>query len=177
MLAADRLCAHAHRVGRVAQVEMFQVARTLRFPCQVFLREPCLLQNALNGPKCNRNYASPVLGQSRAEMPLAECAHPRAQQSPITRTCPMPLHLRCFPTLLRPGTGALRQGPRPLSLTHYAPLLLSFEPPGRRGYSWLIMRQATRIQRTPSGDRGSRFRGFTLIELLVVIAIIGILAE
>jgi len=38
------------------------------------------------------------------------------------------------------------------------------------------MRQATRIQRTPSGDRWSRFRGFTLIELLVVIAIIGILA-
>ena len=85
MLAADRLCAHAHRVGRVAQVEMFQVARTLRFPCQVFLREPCLLQNALNGPKCNRNYAPLVLGQSRAEMPLTECAGRTA----INR-CPAP---------------------------------------------------------------------------------------
>ena len=38
------------------------------------------------------------------------------------------------------------------------------------------MPQAIRVPRTPSGNRGLRFRGFTLIELLVVIAIIAILA-
>jgi hypothetical protein len=53
---AGHLYAHARRAGRVAEVETFQVARALRFPRQMFLREPCWLQIARNPYKCNGNY-------------------------------------------------------------------------------------------------------------------------
>ena len=50
---------------------------------------------------------------------LSECACPRAQQAPNRLMRPLSVHLSPFPSLLRPGTGALRQGPFPPSLTHY----------------------------------------------------------
>ena len=59
VLATFRLCDRDRRVGRGAQVEMFQVVQASGLPCHVFLREPCFLQIALNGPKCNGNYAPP----------------------------------------------------------------------------------------------------------------------
>jgi hypothetical protein len=43
------------------------------------------------------------------ELALAERARPRAQHAPNSPTSPISSHLRYFPTLLRPRTGALRQ--------------------------------------------------------------------
>ena len=67
-IAACHLGARARRVCRVVQAGMIRVAQALRFVCQVFLREPCLLQSALNGFKCNRNYA--------AHLPQLRCCFP-----------------------------------------------------------------------------------------------------
>ena len=50
------------------------------------------------------------------------CARPRAQQAPNRLARPIGPHLGRFPTMLRPGTGALRQYFLPPSLTHYLAL-------------------------------------------------------
>ena len=62
----------------------------------------------------NRNWV--VMAEAR----LAECARPRAQQAPKSPTRSVSLQLGYFPTLLRPRTGALRQGILPPLLTHYS---------------------------------------------------------
>jgi len=50
------------------------------------------------------------VGWWRRMATVSECARPRTQRAPSGRTRPIPSKLRHLPTLLRPGTGALRQG-------------------------------------------------------------------
>ena len=58
VLVAGPLCARDRRGGCVARVEMFQIVQAIRRLRQVSVRDPCLFQLALNGPKCNGNYAA-----------------------------------------------------------------------------------------------------------------------
>src|ERR1039458_6443739 len=57
-VAAHGLVVCDRRAGCVARVEMFQAAQALRPLRRVSIRDPCFFQIALNGPKCNGNYAA-----------------------------------------------------------------------------------------------------------------------
>src|ERR1035438_7661627 len=57
--------------------------------------------------KDSGNLPSCAMSCQQRERAVAECARPRAQQSPSMLKRLISLHLRRFPTLLRPGTGAL----------------------------------------------------------------------
>ena len=67
-LAALALGALGRSAVRVVRQETFQTPQAPCFLCQIAVRDPCLLQSALNGPKCNGKYEREVAPAELLEM-------------------------------------------------------------------------------------------------------------
>src|ERR1039457_3928137 len=89
-VAAHGLGGCGRHAGCVARVEMFQAAQASRPLRRVSIRDPCFFQIALNGPKCNGNYAATQGNNviaSGAELGSCVCRETNLQTSGPP-TCP-----------------------------------------------------------------------------------------